>query len=90
MCAYMQNVDSTAQIAKLKAAFVEAIGVPPDADFDTVAYGKTDGWDSVAHMALVAGIESAFDIMLDTDDVIAMSSFTEARRILGKYGVSFS
>jgi len=31
---------------------------------------KTPGWDSVAHMRLVAEIESAFDIMMDTEDVI--------------------
>ncbi len=78
------------QIEKLKAAFTNAIGIPADSDFDSVAYGETNGWDSVAHMALIAEIESAFDIMLDTDDVIGMSSFLEAKRILGKYGVVFA
>ncbi len=38
-------------------------------------------------MALVAAIESAFDIMLDTDDVIDMSNFAKAREIVTKYGV---
>ena len=74
---------------KLKAAFHTAIGIAPDTDFETVAYGATAGWDSVAHMALISEIETAFDIMLDTDDVIAMSSFNEAKRILGKQGVAF-
>jgi acyl carrier protein len=74
---------------KLKAAFVEAIGVNPDADFDAVVYGQTEGWDSVAHMALVSSVEAAFDIMLATDDVIDLSSFVKAKEILGKYGVSF-
>jgi acyl carrier protein len=72
---------------KLKSAFVMALGVPEDSDFESIAYGKQEGWDSVAHMALVAEIEAAFDIMLDTDDVIGMSSFPEARGIVGKYGV---
>ena len=78
------------QSEKLERAFTNAIGIPVASDFNSVAYGKTDGWDSVAHMALVAEIESAFDIMLDTDDVIGMSSFLEAKRILGKYGVDFA
>jgi acyl carrier protein len=77
------------QTAKLKAAFVTAIGISAESDFDSVAYGKTTGWDSVAHMALVAEIELAFDIMLDTDDVIGMSSFPVAKTLLGKYGISF-
>jgi acyl carrier protein len=78
-----------AQVEELKAAFTETVGVAADCDFETVAYGKTEGWDSVAHMALVAAIESKFDIMLDTDDVIGLSSFTEGKRILAKYGVEF-
>jgi acyl carrier protein len=78
------------QNEKLKAAFTTSIGVAPGSDFNNIAYGKTDGWDSVAHMALVAEIESAFDIMLETDDVIGMSSFPEARRILGKHGIDCS
>lgn len=75
---------------KLQSAFVAAIGVSPNADFNTVVYGQTNGWDSVAHMSLVNEIESSFDIMLDTNDVIDMSSFSKAKVILGKYGVIFS
>jgi acyl carrier protein len=40
-------------------------------------------------MELVAEIEEAFGIMLDTEDVLALSSFKEAIRILTNYGVSF-
>jgi len=75
-------------LEKLQAAFVTAIGVPQTVAFDQLAYGQTNGWDSIAHMTLINEIESSFDIMLDTDDVIAMSSFAKAREILGKYGVT--
>jgi acyl carrier protein len=77
-------------LEKLKAAFVSAIGIPATAEFDNLAYGQTTGWDSIAHMSLINEIESNFDIMLDTDDVIDMSSFAKAREILGKYGVAFA
>lgn len=76
-------------ITKLQAAFVSAIGVSQSADFDSVVYGQTNGWDSIAHMTLINEIESSFDIMLDTDDVIDLSSFNRAKEILGKYGVVF-
>lgn len=36
--------------------------------------------DSLAHMALVAALEQAFDVMIDTEDVLAISSFTAARK----------
>lgn len=73
---------------RLKATFTESLGLAPDVSFDSLEYAKTPGWDSVAHMRLVAEIENAFDIMLDTEDVIAMSSFGVAKDIVTKYGVS--
>ena len=74
---------------KLKSAFAEGLGLDGTADYDNLAYGSTTGWDSVAHMAVIARIESAFDIMLSTDDVIDMSSFDKAKQIVAKYGVPF-
>ena len=72
----------------LKSTFVDVIGVDPASDFNELVYGSTVGWDSVAHMALIAAIEGAFDIMLPTDDVIDMSSFKKAKEIVAKHGVS--
>ena len=39
-------------------------------------------------MQLVSTIETAFDLMLDTDDVIGMSSYDKAKEIVRKYGVA--
>lgn len=64
---------------KLQQAFRQALGLPADADVQNATYGVTEGWDSAAHMALIAEIEGAFDIMLDTDEVIGMSSYSKAR-----------
>jgi acyl carrier protein len=75
---------------KLKSAFVSALGVSQDGDFEAMAYGQTPGWDSIAHMALISEIETAFDIMLATDDVIGMSSFLKAKEIVARAGVSFA
>jgi acyl carrier protein len=72
----------------LKGTFVDVIGVDPATDFNSLVYGSTVGWDSVAHMALIAAIEGVFDIMLPTDDVIDMSSFAKAKEIVAKHGVS--
>lgn len=48
---------------------------------------RDHGWDSVAHMVLMATLEETFDIMLDTDDVIDFSSFEKGREILRRYDV---
>jgi acyl carrier protein len=72
---------------KLKSAFVENVGATEQSDWNSLAYGSTPGWDSVAHMALVAAIEEKFDIMLSTDQVIGMSDFTKAQEIVRSHGI---
>lgn len=73
----------------LERAFSEALGLDDGVEFEKLKYRGIEQWDSVAHMALVAAIEEAFDIMLETEDVIDMSSFVRAREILAKHGVVF-
>lgn len=74
----------------LKKAFCEGLGIEVDqVDWDTLAYRSIEEWDSVAHMQVVAEIEDAFDIMLETDDVIGMSTFPVTVEIVTKYGVEF-
>lgn len=73
---------------KLQAAFREALGLPAQTDVATLTYRGIPQWDSVAHMQLIATIEAAFDLMLDTDDVIGMSSYDKAKEIVRKYGVA--
>jgi len=80
----------TSPIDKLKQAFVDVLGVNPDTDFESMAYGQTPGWDSVAHMNLIAEIETTFDIMLATADVIGMSTFPKAREIVARNGISLT
>ncbi len=75
-------------IDKLKGAFIENVGVRADTDWQKLAYGSTPGWDSVAHMALISGIENAFDIMLNTDEVINMSDFSKAKQIVASHGIA--
>jgi acyl carrier protein len=72
---------------RLKTVFSSALGLGADVDPTTLAYAQNPAWDSVAHMQLIGALETEFDIMLDTDDVIGLSTFHEARRIVQKYGV---
>jgi acyl carrier protein len=67
--------------------FVSALALPEDTDFSTLTYRSVPQWDSVAHMSLIARLEAALGIMLETDDVLDMSSFEECLRIIGRHGV---
>jgi acyl carrier protein len=50
-------------------------------------YQAVEAWDSVGHMSLIASLEDAFDIMMETDDIIEFSSYEKGIEILKKYGV---
>jgi len=68
--------------------FAEALGIDRSRVSDALTYNSIKEWDSVAHMALIAALEDAYSIMIETDDVIDMSSVSKARQILSKYGVA--
>ncbi|HBO33001.1 MAG TPA: acyl carrier protein [Lachnospiraceae bacterium] len=70
-------------------AFVEALEVSAD-QVAGLKYQEIPNWDSVGHMGLIAAIEDAFDIMMDTDDIIDLSSFEKGMEILSKnYDIEF-
>ena len=50
-------------------------------------YQGIEAWDSVGHMGLVAALEDAFNIMLEADDIIDLSSFEKGKEILKKYNI---
>ena len=50
-------------------------------------YQGVELWDSVGHMTLMAELEDAFDIMLETDDIVDFSSYEKGKEILKKYDV---
>ena len=75
--------------AKLRECISLTLGIPLESVTDDLAYNAIREWDSVAHMALVAAIEGAFGIMLDTDDILGMNSVARAREIVTRYGVTF-
>ena len=77
-------------IEKYNKAFMEALEISED-QLAGLHYQDTVAWDSVGHMGLIAALEEAFDIMIDTDDIIDLSSYEKGMEILSKeeYGVEF-
>lgn len=66
--------------------FVEALEVEPS-EVDSLEYQGVISWDSVGHMSLIAAIEDAFEITMDTDDIVDLSSFKKGIELLKKYQI---
>lgn len=74
---------------KYNKAFCDSFEITED-KLVGLKYQQIELWDSVGHMTLVANIEDAFDIMMETDDIIDLSSYEKGKEILTKnYNIEF-
>ena len=78
----MNNMEKYTQV------FVEMFGKSAD-EVKNLHYQDIIEWDSVGHMTLVSSVEDAFDIMMETDDIIDFESSEKGIEILNKYNVDF-
>lgn len=74
-------------IEKYNNAFFNAFQVE-ESELPGLEYQGITAWDSVGHMQLIAELEDAFDIMMDTDDIIDLSSYEKGKEILSKYEIT--
>jgi len=76
-------------LEKYNNVFIDCFSVTPDMLNANFTYQCVAAWDSVGHMGMIAAIEEAFNIMMETDDIIDFSSYTVGMEKLKKYGVVF-
>lgn len=73
---------------KYTQAFMQAFEIDAETA-KTLEFQAIPAWDSVGHMGLVAALEEAFDIMLEPDDIVDMSSYDKGKELLAKYDITF-
>ena len=72
---------------KYDKAFIDSFSVDESVVGDGLEYNKIPEWDSIGHMELIASLEEAYDITMEMDDIIDLSSYKKGLEILGKYEV---
>lgn len=76
-------------LEKYNNAFCETFEISVE-ELVGLKYQAVKLWDSVGHMSLVAALEDALDIMMETDDIIDLSSYEKGIEILKeKYDINF-
>lgn len=73
-------------LQKYNQIFIKVFGVKEN-ELEDLEYQSVEAWDSVGQMELVAELEDEFGIMLDTDDMLSLSSYKLGKEILHKYAV---
>lgn len=71
-------------LEKYNNAFMDSLEIKQE-QLKGLQYQQIPTWDSVGHMTLVAEIEDAFDIMMDTDHIIDLDSYEKGIKILTDY-----
>jgi acyl carrier protein len=72
---------------KYNQVFMESFSINSDQLNDDLVYQSVQQWDSIGHMGMIADLEEAFDIMMDTDDIIDFGSYNKGIELLAKYDI---
>lgn len=76
-------------LEKYTNSFVTAFEVTEEQALG-LKYQDVETWDSVGHMSLIALLEDEFEIVMETDDIVDLSSYEKGKEILSsKYTIVF-
>lgn len=68
--------------AKVESLLAEVLQMPAARITDDLAMKNAEAWDSLKHMELIVSLEEAFNLQLTFDEIVAMQSVREIKRVL--------
>ncbi|QHS60484.1 acyl carrier protein [Chitinophaga agri] len=71
----------------LQDIIAAALSIPLNEVTDDLSYQSIPEWDSVSHIYLITELEAAFNITIDTDEVLEMSNVEQIKETLRKHNV---
>ncbi len=75
---------------KLNEIFKEVFAVDDSALGEHLNREEIDSWDSIHQLSLLSYIEDSFDIMLDGEDALGITSYLGCKDLLlSKYKIEF-
>jgi len=69
---------------KIESLLAEILQISVERITDNLAMRDVETWDSLKHMELIMLLEETFDIELTFDEIVAMQSVREIKRVLMK------
>ena len=77
-------------LEKLNQIFCEVYSVEETALNEDFVNTNVETWDSIHQLSMVASIEEAFDLMMDAEDILEMTSYVNVKNLLtSKYEIAF-
>lgn len=78
---------NVATTEKLQDIFRAVFELPAGADVTRLRQISEKKWDSLAHVSLVAAVESEFGLTIDAADAMRMTSFQATQLLLEEKGL---
>lgn len=77
-------------LEKLNQIFCEVYSVEETALNEDFVNTNVETWDSIHQLSMVAAIEETFDLMMDAEDILEMTSYVNVKNLLtSKYEIAF-
>lgn len=77
-------------LEKLDSIFMEIFTVEKSELNENFINTTVDDWDSIRQLSLVTSIEDNFEIFMDPEDILAITSYNAAKNVLfKKYNIEF-
>ena len=77
-------------LEKLNQIFCEVYSVEESALNNNFVNTNVETWDSIHQLSMVAAIEETFDLMMDAEDILEMTSYGNVKQLLtSKYEIVF-
>ena len=72
----------------LEKLLADILQIPVTEVTDQLAMQDLDAWDSLKHMELIASLEEQLNVQLSFDEIVAMRSVGDIKRVLNGKGVT--
>lgn len=77
-------------LSTYKNVFQNVFGVDAESLNETFTFSSIEKWDSLTHLTLISELETAFNVMFETEDILQFGGFLNGIEILKRYGIDFS
>ncbi len=72
---------------KVEGVLAEVLQLPPSEITDDLTMKDVEVWDSLKHMELIVALETALQVQLTFEEIVAMQSVREIKRVLAERSV---
>lgn len=72
---------------KVEGVLAEVLQLPPSEITDDLTMKDVESWDSLKHMELIVALETALEVQLTFEEIVAMQSVREIKRVLAERSV---